>query len=191
MAIYETFEDLAPAFKFKVEIPNFGSVNFSEVSGLGFSHRTQEYQEGGHIVSKELYTGTKYDDLVLRRGMFSSDQLWDFSQSVPSVMEALSNKLGSMSDFKTTIVVHHLDNASNTIKKWIIVDAWVKRYEVSPLNSSANEVTIESVTLSHSGLILDKEDTVLETDNRPQDVAKQLANKAFKSGVKNLQLKLS
>lgn len=154
MAIFETFNDLVPNYKFEVDIPGFGSVNFQQVDGLGHAAETQEYQEGGTLVKKQLYTGTRYRDITLRRGVSTSNQLWDYSQHPMRTMDELAENSGSsVQEYRTDITIKQLDNAGNTVKQWVVIEAWVKEYNLNTLNADSNQVSIENVVLAHSGFI--------------------------------------
>lgn len=162
MPIFETYSDLIPSFKFIVEIPGFGSINFLEVNGLGMRHRTVTVQPGGEIMSQELYTGTEFDNVVLRRGLSSSQQLWDFVNHPLRAMQALSNSDPepmqvsiTIPKYKTDIVIKQLDLSGLPVKKWILKNAWAKEYKLDNLSAADSQISIESLTLSHSGIIFD------------------------------------
>lgn len=160
MAIFESYQDLIPAYKFLVEIPGFGSVNFTSVDGLGMTHRTtQRFIPGGHMASKELYLGTDYSDVTLKRGMTSSKQLWDWANHPQVAFNALAeNNIGnntSLISYAIDITIKQLSNEGVIIKKWILTDAWVKGYNISSLDATKSEISFESVVLTHSGIVLD------------------------------------
>jgi phage tail-like protein len=169
MAIFETFDDLVPGYKFDVDIPGFGSVNFSEVDGLGLTAVVQKYREGGTTTSKELYLGVDYTDIVLRRGVSSSTQLWDFAQHPMGRMQQLkdvpyiepSSKSAAIDkvkvkDFRVEVVIKQRDNFGKIVKQWRVHEAWVKDFRIGTLSADRSEVSIESITLSHAGLTLEE-----------------------------------
>ena len=145
-----------------MEIEGFGSANFASVEGLGFTHRTQEYMSGGDYRVKELYLGTKYNDVTLRRGLSNSNQLLQFAEAPKKTYQNAHKS--EVPGFKTDVTIKQLDNAGVVVKKWVLQDAWVKSFSLSDLDASKSELSFESIVLSHSGLKLESPgllDTVL------------------------------
>ncbi len=66
------------SFQFLIEINGLITGGFSEVSGLQVEIETEEYREGGtNDYVHKLPKGTKYSNLVLKRGITDSDVLWN------------------------------------------------------------------------------------------------------------------
>ena len=93
--------DLPVVFHFKVEVAGFdGDDNkFQEVSGLNAEVTTEEIREGGeNNFSYRLPTGTKYGNLVLKRGYFNSSGLGDWCR------EAIQDFQFTPRDVKVTLL---------------------------------------------------------------------------------------
>jgi len=166
MPVFETFDDIIPSYKFLVEIPGFGSVNFSAVEGMGFTHRVQKYISGGTFQSAELYLGTDYHDVTLRRGMSRSAQLYDWANHAVAIYDEYSQQteFGHQSKqqsvvlphtYKVDVTISQLSVAGIVMKKWVLTEAWVKGYNISNLDASRSELSFESITLSCSGILSD------------------------------------
>lgn len=179
MAIFESFTDLIPGYRFIVDIPGFGSVNFSEVSGLGMEHKTEEYRSGGDYRVKELYMGTKFTDVTLKRGMSNSRQMWDFANSVLNTLSKANPENKQLPEFRVDITIKQLDNTGTVVKRWMLKDAWVKSYQVADMNASQSEVSYETIVLSHSGLALEKpnllENIIGQPNRDVQSILKKLS----------------
>ena len=73
------------SFNFIVELakPNKVLGGFSEVSGLEMNTEFEEYKEGGvNTFVHKLPTITKYQNLVLKRGMTDSNTLYNWEKEV-------------------------------------------------------------------------------------------------------------
>lgn len=113
-------------------------TSFKEVSGLKMSVGTEDVTSVlGH--TKALPTWPKYSDLVLKRGIVTSSgvQNWiknavDYGQVVP---------------LDLTICLLNADD--QPAMTWQVSNAWPISWEVDALNSTANEVLTETLTLSY------------------------------------------
>ncbi|KAF5429437.1 virus tail tube protein gp19, partial [Candidatus Methanomarinus sp.] len=67
------------SYRFKVEIDGITSIGASEVIGLQLETETETYEEGGandfvHILPKR----TKYQHIILKRGITDKDDIWNW-----------------------------------------------------------------------------------------------------------------
>ena len=70
-------------FKFHVEIGNIKEAAFSECSGLEIATDVFEYQEGGcNSYTHRLPGRVKFPNVVLKRGMTESLDLWKWFEDV-------------------------------------------------------------------------------------------------------------
>jgi phage tail-like protein len=117
--------------------------SFSEVSGLEVNTEFEEIKEGGvnHFIHK-LPKISKYPNLVLKRGITSSDVMYKWYQNV--VMGIIERKL------LTVILV----NAQKTeLKKWMYESAFPVKWTGPDLKADSNTLAIESVEIVHQGLV--------------------------------------
>lgn len=130
-------------FHFQVE---FGGtrIGFTEVSGLNTELQAIDYREG----SAPEYQVTKmpgipqYSNITLKRGIFKGDS--DFEKWISTV------KMNQIERRDLTISLLNEEHAP--IVTWKIKDAWPCKVEGPTLNSTGNEVAIESIELCHEGL---------------------------------------
>jgi phage tail-like protein len=131
---------------FLVEIDGIPSAAFESVSGLAAEAEVIEYREGSDTASssRKLPGRVRYPNVVLRRGLTTSRDLWDWWETVVN---------GTVQ--RRDVAITLLDGARTPALRWLLRNAWIARIEASALDASKNEVAIESVELAHEGLELD------------------------------------
>ena len=129
-------------FNFLVELDGVARAAFSEVSGLDATTDPTEYREGGENTTVRQLPGlTKYSNIVLKWGLTSDTELYDWHRE--TVLGDVKRKNGS-------IIV--LDRRSNEVARWNFVNAWPTKYDIPDFNATANEVAIETLELAHEGV---------------------------------------
>lgn len=122
-------------------------IGFTEVSGLTVELQTIDYREGSALE----YQVTKmpgipqYSNITLKRGMFRSDN--EFFQWLNSV------QLNQIERRDLTISLLNEDH--DPIVVWKIKEAFPCKVEGPSLNSTGNEVAVESIELCHEGLTVE------------------------------------
>jgi phage tail-like protein len=115
-------------------------VRFQSVSGLSVEYDYESYKEGGeNRFEHKLPVRTKYADLVLKRGMLldSSVMKW--------FLDAFNNRI-----FKpATITVNLMNEKSEPLRSWNVVDAIPKKWLVSDLNATENGIVVETMELAY------------------------------------------
>ena len=129
-------------YNFLVEIDGITAAGFQECSGLESSTETVEYREGGeNSTSRKLPGRTTFGDIVLKRGITDSEELWDWRKSV--INGSIQRKSGS-------IIL--LDQERNEARRWNFHSAWPSKWEGPSLDAKANDVAIETLTITHESL---------------------------------------
>jgi len=129
-------------FNFLVEISGIAAARFSDCTGVGASTDPIEYREGGDNTSVRKLPGlTKYENIVLKRGLTNSHVLHDWYSDV--VRGKVERKDGS-------IVVLDLDGKEKV--RWNFYNAWPAKWDGPDLSAKGNEVAIESFELAHEGI---------------------------------------
>lgn len=136
--------DYAPptAFYFEVRFAGFSDMDcsFQDVSGLKVTVGTEEKKEGGD--NQFVYyvpTPPKFDDLVLKRCLLSNSPLEKWCRD-------------ALEDFKfdpRDIDVLLLGPDATPLASWNIVQAFPLSWELSALNSTTNQLAIETLTLKY------------------------------------------
>lgn len=129
--------------RFLVEVDDLVVGGFSEVSGLQAETQVEEYREGGvndfiHRLPKE----TRYQNLILKRGITDSDVLWKWHQNV------VSGKVERKSGY---IIL--LDTQGNEKWRWNFVDAYPAKWIGPELRAEGTTVAFETIELVHNGIV--------------------------------------
>jgi phage tail-like protein len=132
-------------YNFLVEIDNVKSAGFSICIIPDASVDVIEYREGGDAVTgvRKLPGRVKYSNLVLKRGMTDSQDLWTW----------FNNVVTGVSDTRQVTVILQ-DDTRNPVIRWTFYNAWPTKYESSPLQGKGNEVAIETLEIAHERMEL-------------------------------------
>ena len=118
-------------------------AGFSEVIIPQASVEVIEYREGGEAVTstRKIAGRTSYGNLILKRGMSFSQDLYDWWEKSAGGLPERRN-----------VIVSVLDASHTVVKRFNFRNAWPVRYEASDLNAKGNEVLIEELELTHEGM---------------------------------------
>ena len=130
-------------YNFVVEIDNFEVASFSEASVLEAEVEVVEYREGTDTTtsSRKLPGRVKYGNLVLKRGVTQSTQLFDWFKGVVNGMVERKNM---------SIIL--LSNSREEVARWTFLNAWPCKYKGPDLDAAGNEVAIEMLEIAHEGM---------------------------------------
>lgn len=128
-------------FRFKVTINEVEAADFREVQGLTVQREVLEYYEGGeNTYHHKLMGGTRFSNIVLRRGTSSSVELWNWIKE--GIDGTVSRKNGS---------IIALNQAGDPVVRWDFREAWPCRYEGPDFTAATSELAIETLELAHHG----------------------------------------
>jgi phage tail-like protein len=130
------------AFYFSVRFDGMdeSDSSFQEVSGLKVTIDTVPMKEGGdNNFVHHLPTPAKYDNLVLKRCLMSNSDLDKWCR------DALEDFKFDPKDLKLSL----LGPDGDPLASWTIVQAFPIAWELSALNSTSNQLAIESLTLKY------------------------------------------
>lgn len=128
-------------FRFLVEFDYIVTAGFSEISGLTKETEVETFREGGNnSFEYKIVKGTKYTDLVMKRGILDLE-LWDWYNRVSS---------GDIERQNGTIYL--LDSSGETAMQWNFWQAYPIKWEGPQLNATSNTIATESITLVHHGI---------------------------------------
>ncbi len=130
------------AFYFAVKFNGFPEMDssFQEVSGLKVTLSTEKRKEGGeNEYVLHLPTPPKYSDLILKRCLLHNSSLTQWCKY-------------AFEDFKfdpKDIKLQLLGANGGSLASWNIIQAYPISWELSSLNSTSNELAIETLTLKY------------------------------------------
>jgi phage tail-like protein len=138
-----------PNFHFEV---NWGGtrIGFSKITGLEVATSVIEYREGSYLI----YNTTKqpgrtlYSNVILERGIFLND--FDFFTWWQRTYNFQDKNL----QFRRDVLISLLDDTHNPVMVWKLLNAWPCKVKWSELNAIDNQVMMESLELTHEGLVL-------------------------------------
>lgn len=130
------------AFYFRLKFNGTEDMDssFQEVSGLKLSITTDEKKEGGNNTSVyHLPNPPKYENLVLKRCLMSNSKL-----------DAWCKDAFEMFTFEPKDIEVALLSADGTVlAMWNVFKAYPISWELSNLNSTSNQLAIETLTLKY------------------------------------------
>ena len=115
-------------------------ASFQSVSGLAIDIQTDIVKEGGenrfeHVIPVR----TKYQNLVLKRGVVTDSKLIDWC------LKTFQNLDIQPADLTISL----LNEKGEPLMTWNVVHAWPKKWSVEDLNAMESKVLIESLELQY------------------------------------------
>lgn len=136
------------AFYFAVSFgstPSDVDCSFCEVSGISPEIEFETVVEGGeNRFVHQLPVPVKHQNLVLRRGvapLSSSLMRWCRDVLGGGLMSSVTTK---------RVNVSLLDERGQTLRTWSFENAFPVKWEVDPIQSTKNEVALQTVELSYA-----------------------------------------
>jgi phage tail-like protein len=129
-------------FNFAVEIEGLVVGGFTEVSGLESRIETTDHREGGvngHV--HRLPASARPANLVLRRGLTTSNALWDWFDDTARGVDVRRNG---------TIML--LDRQQVPVMWWNFRHALPVAWSGPQLDARGEDVAVEMIELAHEGL---------------------------------------
>ena len=120
------------------------SVFLGALPFLGSANtKIEQYKEGGRNDYVQKPTVTKYQNLVLKRGLTASNTLYDWEKEVAR---------GKISPKNISVIL--LDSQGREAKRWDFKEAFPLKWSSGNLNSTGSSIEIETLELAHKGLVL-------------------------------------
>ncbi len=132
-----------PKFHFQVEWGGT-KIAFTEVTGLEVTTDKIEYRSGdSRDYGKLQMPGMRtHSNLTLKRGIFAGDnEFFDWWNTV---------SLNTIE--RRDITISLLDESHEPVVVWKVKNAWPTKVTSTDLNSTGNEVAVETLELAHEGL---------------------------------------
>ncbi len=123
---------------------------FAEVSGLESSMEPKVIKEGGRNWGAIQRAGkTTFSTLILKRGMTSTRDLWNWYEYVGTGKYA----------HRLDVVITLFDTSGQSVLAWQLSNALPVKFKAADLNAKGTDVAIEELHLAHEGLsLVDKKD---------------------------------
>jgi phage tail-like protein len=121
---------------------------FTEVSGLSVLIEVEELAEGGQNQYTHRLPGRlKWPNLVLKRGITDSDNLFEWLQSCSGEgLNGAGNKVRRRNGAVTL-----LDAAGEPVRSWKFTDAYPVKWTGPRLSASSRDLAVEELEVCHCG----------------------------------------
>ena len=127
--------------RFFVEIEGVDQGGFTECTGLQAEVEVTDYQEGGNNGYIHKLAGrTKFTNVVLKRGVTDSTDLWDWFQDVSR---------GQIERKDVSVVLYNSEQEE--VRRWNLREAFPSKWVGPAFNATTPAVAIESLELAHHG----------------------------------------
>lgn len=135
-----------PSFCFMVATPldPQAAAFFRSVSGVRAEIEQVPIKQGGvNHTTKSLRGAVKWSNLVLKRGFTANPffSLWLYDW----ILQKNTTRL--------PFVVTQLNSQRLPMRAWTFLNAFPVKWEISDLDATKSEVTIETLELSHEGMV--------------------------------------
>jgi len=139
-------QDPLRKFRYRLEIDSIEQAGFSEVTIGDLSTDPIEYREGDEITTVRKLNGlNKYGNITLKWGITDSLELADWHQMIVDDATLLH-------DVRRNVVIRVQNEAGEDKAAFEITNAWPSKYDPSDLNSTGNEVAIDTLELTNEGI---------------------------------------
>jgi phage tail-like protein len=137
-------------FKFRVKWDGAYVAGVSKLSGLKRTTAVIELQEGGDPSNIYRSPGpTKFQPVTLERGLTQDTAFADWANQVWQLGAAPQNP---PVEFRKDILIDVFNEADQLIIRYKVFRCWVSEYQaLADLDSNANAVAIEHITLENEG----------------------------------------
>ncbi len=133
---------------FSLQIAGLASAGFSECAGLSSEIGTEEVVEGGeNRFSYQLPTRASFPNLVLKRGMADTRELWDWFFELRTTGR-VAPRDGQI------LLMGNIDGEMAPARAWSFSQGWPVKMIGPDLNAQLSAVAIETIEITHRGLTL-------------------------------------
>lgn len=137
--------DPALSFRFALEKNSCIEGIFTECTGLQTEREVEEYKEGGQNNFVHKFPGRlKFSNIVLKKGMTTSNVLWEWYQV---------GKEFSTAQYENVFIILY-DASGEPLKRWSLTDAFPVKWSGPDLKTDGSNVAIETIELAHHGIEL-------------------------------------
>lgn len=134
-------QDPLMSYRFAIEI-NSLVKGFAEASGLFVEVQTEDVREGGlNVYPHKLIKGAAYQNLTLKRGITTDEELWRWHQDIVN---------GGISRKSISIIL--LDNKGEEVCRWHFREAFPVKWTGPDLKAESSAVGFETLEFAHHGL---------------------------------------
>jgi phage tail-like protein len=138
-----TREDPLVGFHFAIDIQGVITGYFTECSGLGSEHEVIEHKvvnESGQEIIMKIPGRLKWENIVLKRGITSSMDIWNWRKSIENGEVDTNRKNGSVIMYNQSL---------QEMARWEFMGAWPVKVTGPQPKAESNEIGVEELTIAH------------------------------------------
>jgi phage tail-like protein len=139
--------DLTTTFKFALQVDSVDLGYFKKCSGIVSETEIIEFKEAtkdGKMVIRKVPGAMKWGDIELERRIDSSLALWQWRKQIIDGDVDTARRHGSIIAY---------DSKGTEVARWNFEAGWISKWKGADFDAGANEVAVESVTITHEGLV--------------------------------------
>lgn len=129
-------------YRYMIEIDGISTVRFNEVQGLKSISSYQSIREGGNnFFEISLVNPNKFEDLVIKKGFYSvGSEFWQWMRELHVASKKITRK-----DLRLIM----LNDKYDEVGRFMIYKAFPVEYEGPGFNSTAKDITFESIKIHY------------------------------------------
>jgi phage tail-like protein len=137
-------------FKFRIKWDGKYVAGVSKIGALKQSTEPVTHREGGDPSTSRVSPSTwKFEPITLERGLTHDPE---FEAWAKLVFNTDGDASISLKNFRKDLIIELLNEQGTVAKAYKVYRCWVSEYQAMPeLDSNANAVAIESMTLQNEG----------------------------------------
>ncbi|MGH2380553.1 MAG: phage tail protein [Candidatus Limnocylindria bacterium] len=150
-------------FKFRVKWDGRHVAGITRVSALRRVTEVVEHREGGDASSVRKSPGqTKYDPIVLERGVTHDPEFEDWANKVWSFGSGFGTEV-SLRDFRKDIIIELYNETGQLVIAYRVYRCWVSDFQALPdLTANISGVAVQTIKLENEGW--ERDDAVVEPE---------------------------
>ena len=122
----------------------------SKVGGLKRSSDPIEYREGGNPIIRKGLGRTKYEPIMLERGLTHDPEFAVWANAAQVLDKGVAST--SLAGLRKEVRIELHNEAGQPVHRFIVHRCWVSEYQaLSDLDAGQNAIAIEHIKLEHEG----------------------------------------
>ena len=148
-------------FLFRVKFGKDYVAGVTKVGGLELTVQSIKHRQGGDPIPRVMPGQVEHSEITLERGVTHNDEFLAWANKMWSWNKAQKlvgggGQFRSLGDYRRDITIELYNEAGQKVKAWNVYRCWVSKFTaISSLDSSANSVAIENLSLQHEGFVQD------------------------------------
>ena len=125
-------------------------AGLNKVGGMKRSSDVIEYREGGNAIVRKGLGRTKYEPIMLERGVTHDTDFEEWANAAQVLDKG--HPLQSLKNLRRELRIELLNEEGQPVIRYVVHRAWVSEYQALPdLDAGTNAVAIEHIKVEHEG----------------------------------------